>query len=65
MATVTIVQHLRPGRDYGPGMEPLSVRDAWDDYLRRTGPEAGQRRPGVPAPAAAASPAEPRSESER
>ena len=42
MTTVTIVQHPRPGRDYGPGMEPQGVRDAWDDYLRATGREAGQ-----------------------
>jgi hypothetical protein len=34
MATVTIVQHPRPGQDHGPGNEPQSVRDAWDRHLQ-------------------------------
>jgi hypothetical protein len=28
-----IIQHPRPGQNYGPGREPASVRDAWDRQL--------------------------------
>jgi hypothetical protein len=34
MAKVTIFQHPPPGRNYGPGVEPQSVRDAWDKHLQ-------------------------------
>lgn len=34
MAKVTIVHHPSPGRNYGPGREPQSVRDAWDAHLQ-------------------------------
>lgn len=40
MATVTIVQHRRPGQNDGPGSEPRAVRHAWDTHLRGT---AGER----------------------
>lgn len=46
MATkVTIVQHARPGQNYGPGREPQSVRDAWDAHLKaQPGKQAERER---------------------
>ena len=43
---MTIVQHPRPGQNYGPGKEPQAVRDAWDRHLQtqreaEQEPEAG------------------------
>jgi hypothetical protein len=34
MARITTVHHPLPGQNYGPGMEPQSVRDAWDAHLQ-------------------------------
>lgn len=49
MAKFTIVFHPLPGRNYGPGMEPQSVRDAWDAHLQ------GQQREAEQEPEAEAS----------
>ncbi len=42
MAKITTVFHPRPNQNYGPGMEPQSVRDAWDAHLQTQQPEAEQ-----------------------
>jgi hypothetical protein len=34
MAQVTTVHQPRPWQDWGPGHEPESVREAYDDRLR-------------------------------
>jgi hypothetical protein len=34
VARVTIVHNPLPGQNYGPGMEPQSIRDAWDAHLQ-------------------------------
>jgi hypothetical protein len=49
VARVTITQHPRPGQNYGPGIEPQGVRDAWDAYLHGT---AGEREEAEPQPEA-------------
>lgn len=41
MPKLTIVHHPRPGQNWGPGMEPQAVRDAWDAQLQaQAGTEA-------------------------